>query len=56
MEETKEVKESSLRDELLEKINALNQKLDVLMNTAPQQQASTQPSPAPAKEVKINAY
>jgi hypothetical protein len=37
---------------LLEKINTLNKKLDVLMNSVPQQQETL----ASTKEVKVNAY
>jgi hypothetical protein len=55
-EETREAKESSSKNELLEKINALNQKLDLLMNTTPQQQVQNQATSDAAKEVKINAY
>jgi hypothetical protein len=55
VEETKEAKEISSRDELLEKINALNEKLDALMNSTAKQ-ASTPAAPAAAKVVKVNAY
>lgn len=55
VEETKEAKEISSRDELLEKINALNEKLDALMNNAAKQ-ASAPATPAAAKDVKVNAY
>ena len=55
VEETKEAKEISSRDELLEKINALNEKLDALMNGAAKQ-APTPAAPATAKDVKVNAY
>lgn len=55
VEETKEAKEISSRDELLEKINALNEKLDALMNSAPKQ-ATTPATSAAAKDVKVNAY
>lgn len=55
VEETKEAKEISSRDELLEKINALNEKLDVLMNSTAKQ-APTSATPAAAKDVKVNAY
>lgn len=54
-EETKEAKEISSRDELLEKINALNEKLDALMNNTAKQ-APTPATPAAAKDVKVNAY
>lgn len=54
-EETKEVKEISSRDELLEKINALNEKLDALMNSTAKQ-ANMPIIPAAAKDVKVNAY
>ena len=58
-EEIKEVKPSDLRNELLEKIENLNQKLDLIMSgngvKAGQTQVSAQ-QPAPAKDVKINAY
>ena len=50
VEETKEAKEISSRDELLEKINALNEKLDALINSSAKQ-ASTPVIPAAAKEV-----
>ena len=55
VEETKEAKEISSRDELLEKINALNEKLDALMNNTAKQ-ASTPAASATAKDVKVNAY
>lgn len=55
VEETKEAKEISSRDELLEKINALNEKLDALMNNTAKQ-APTPAVPAAAKDVKVNAY
>ena len=55
VEETKEAKEISSRDELLEKINALNEKLDVLMNSTAKQ-APTPATPAATKDVKVNAY
>ena len=55
VEETKEAKEISSRDELLQKINALNEKLDALMNSTAKQ-APTPAVPAAAKDVKVNAY
>ena len=55
VEETKEAKEISSRDELLEKINALNEKLDALMNNTAKQ-VPTPAAPAAAKDVKVNAY
>lgn len=55
VEETKEAKEISSRDELLEKINALNEKLDALMNNTAKQ-APAPAAPAAAKDVKVNAY
>ena len=55
VEETKEAKEISSRDELLEKINALNEKLDALMNGTAKQ-APTPAASAAAKDVKVNAY
>lgn len=57
VEETQEAKQISSRDELLEKINALNEKLDALMNSGTNQ-ATTPEKPAAAekKEVKLNAY
>lgn len=55
IEETKEVKDNSLRDELLTKITALNEKLDALMNSAAGQGVKPN-EPAAAKDVKINAY
>lgn len=54
-EETKEAKEISSRDELLEKINALNEKLDALMNSTAKQ-APMPATPAATKDVKVNAY
>lgn len=54
-EETKEVKEISSRDELLEKINTLNEKLDALMNSTVKQ-APAPVIPVAAKDVKVNAY
>ena len=55
VEETKEIKESSSRDELLEKINVLNEKIDMLMNSAPKQ-GEVRTQQVQEKEVKINAY
>ena len=55
VEETKEAKEISSRDELLEKINALNEKLDALMNNTAKQAPMPAVSAA-AKDVKVNAY
>ena len=55
VEETKEAKEISSGDELLEKINALNEKLDALMNSTAKQ-APTPATSAAAKDVKVNAY
>ena len=55
IEETKESKENSSRDELLAKITALNEKLDALMNSATGQGVKPN-EPAAAKDVKINAY
>ena len=55
VEETKEAKEISSRDELLEKINALNEKLDALMNSSVKQ-ANTPAVSTAAKDVKVNAY
>ena len=55
VEETKEAKEISSRDELLEKINALNEKLDALMNNTAKQ-VPTPAAPAAARDVKVNAY
>ena len=55
MEETKEAKEISSRDELLEKINALNEKLDLIMNNAAKQD-NRPTSTAAAKDVKVNAF
>ena len=54
IEENKKT-DTSTRDELLEKINALNEKLDILMNNAPRQlqQAETV---IQEKDVKVNAY
>ena len=57
VEESKEAKENSSRNELLEKIDTLNQKLDLLMNTTQQQQQTQTKNTSNAeKEVKINAY
>lgn len=55
IEDIKETKGVSVRDELLEKINVLNEKLDALMNTVPKQ-GNTPAQPAAAKDVKVNAY
>lgn len=56
-EESKEAKENSSRNELLEKIDTLNQKLDLLMNTTQNQQQTQAKNTSNAeKEVKINAY
>ena len=55
VEETKEAKEISSRDELLEKINALNEKLDALMNNTAKQ-APTTAAPAAAQDVTVHAY
>lgn len=56
-EESKEAKENSSRNELLEKINVLNQKLDLLMNnTTSKQQTQTKNVSNTEKEVKIDAY
>lgn len=55
VEENKEIKENSAKDELLEKINVLNEKIDALINSAPKQ-GTTLVQPAAAKDVKINAY
>lgn len=57
VEETQEAKQISSRDELLEKINALNEKLDTLMNSsANQTTALEKPAATASKEVKLNAY
>lgn len=57
VEESKEAKENSSRNELLEKIDTLNQKLDLLMNTTQNQQQTQAKNTSNAeKEVKINAY
>lgn len=55
VEEIKEAKEIPLKDELLEKINALNEKLDALMNSTTKQTTESVKSVA-AKDVKVNAY
>lgn len=55
IEDVKETKGVSVRDELLEKINVLNEKLDALMNTVPKQ-GNAPAQPAAAKDVKVNAY
>ena len=56
--ENKENKENFSNNELLEKINILNQKLDLLMNTNSNQQniKHTEKKEEEKKEVKINAY
>ena len=57
VEENKEIKENSSRDELLEKINALNEKLDTLMKGSLNQETAPVKSMAAAeKDVKVNAY
>ena len=58
VEETKEVKEIPSQNELLEKIDALNAKLDALMGQAEatSKQDIKTVTPAPAKDVKVNAY
>ena len=57
VEETQEAKQISSRDELLEKINALNEKLDVLMNSSAKQITTSENSTvATTKDVKVNAY
>ena len=57
VEENKEIKENSSRDELLEKINALNEKLDTLMKgSLNQETAPVKPMAAAEKDVKVNAY
>ena len=57
VEETQEAKQISSRDELLEKINALNEKLDALMNSGANQTTTPEkPAAAASKEVKLNAY
>ena len=57
VEETKEAKEASAKDELLEKINKKKKKLDVLMNSSANQTTTPEKSAAAAsKEVKLNAY
>lgn len=57
VEETQEAKQISSRDELLEKINALNEKLDALMNSSANQSVTPEkPAAAASKEVKLNAY
>ena len=59
-EESKENKEAASVNELLEKINTLNTKLDLLMNNAAaasSAQTKVQESKSiPAKDVKVNAY
>ena len=57
VEENKEIKENSSRDELLEKINALNEKLDTLMKgSLNQETVPVKPMAAAEKDVKVNAY
>lgn len=55
VEETQEAKAASMQDELLEKINALNAKLDALMNSAGKVDNTTA-TPAAAKDVNVHAY
>ena len=55
VEETQEAKAASMQDELLEKINALNAKLDALMNSAGKADNTTA-APAAAKDVNVHAY
>ena len=52
VEEPQEIKEISSQKELLEKINALNEKLDALMNNNAQKPTQS----TSEKDVKINAY
>lgn len=52
VEEPQEMKEISSQKELLEKINALNKKLDALMNNNAQKPTQS----TSEKDVKINAY
>lgn len=56
VEETKETKEASAQETLLEKINALNEKLDTLMKGAATQGTTPGTSTAAAKGVSVNAY
>lgn len=58
-EESIEVKESNLRNELLEKINDLNKRLDVIIsgNGAKAEQTSVSATqPTAAKDVRVNAF
>lgn len=58
-EEPQEVKENNLKNELFEKINDLNKKLDILIggNGAKEEQTSAKAQePAAAKDVRVNAY
>lgn len=55
VEETKEAKELSARDELLAKITALNEKLDAVIKNAETPDTKTV-TPAAAKDVNVHAY
>lgn len=55
VEETKEAKEASAKDELLEKITALNNKLDAFIKSA-EGSATKTVTPAAAKDVNVHAY
>lgn len=55
VEETKEAKEASAKDELLEKITALNNKLDAFIKSAEGSDTKTV-IPAAAKDVNVHAY
>lgn len=54
-EETKEAQVLNSKDELMEKLNALNSKLDILMG-AELKKALPQEDSAPKKDVSVNAY
>ena len=55
VEETKEAKEASAKDELLEKITALNNKLDAFIKSAEGSDTKTV-TPTAAKDVNVHAY
>lgn len=56
IEENKENKENFSHNELLEKINILTQKIDLLMSSNSQQNQQQNEDKKNVKEVKVNAY
>lgn len=56
VEENKKANEKSIKDELLAKINTLDEKIDMLINTAPKQNNVLTTQVEEKKDVKINAY